>query len=255
MRAERPRPVRVDPELHTVCMEAVCLIVRVEHVDSERFIWVRPDDGTRHPMVIGGLVYVSRNELVDLRHEVVLVPVFAIHERRDCSRSNLVCWNYSVRMLSESHAVAFVDHTGGHTWCRVNRVVVVDTLNLEVDIADYFGARRQGDLKNDVVYLVSNIPHDVAKRGKQKVITLMDHEVNIRLEISKKISESQRVELDGKCSIGGGQCFAQEIVGSKVGIPSDDPQAGHRSSGFVVLYLAIDLIAVSHKNLPPFSYF
>ena len=179
--AERPRAVGVDPVTQAMHVQRVRHVVGVPHVDLQPLARPRVDHRSGDAVRVDGLVDVSGNELVGLWDQVAGVEIFAIDHRSQRARVDLGLRNQPVLVAVEAHAVAPVLNRRHHLVLRLDRAVVLDPLDLEIDVPlvtrRRLGMRR---LDRDTDLRMLNVPqHRILGRGEELVVAV-DLEVEIR---------------------------------------------------------------------------
>ncbi len=130
---------RFDPVLQPVHMKALRLAVCVYDMNLEAVPRTCVNHSSRHAAVIGRLVDVPKHDFVRLRNQLGRVKILAIGHSRHGPRVDFRSGDCRILVSHVSHAVpAKVDWRGGR-WVRIDRSVVGDGLNLQIDVSNGHG--------------------------------------------------------------------------------------------------------------------
>jgi hypothetical protein len=110
-------------------MKAVRRDVGIFDVNAQEIAGPRINDGSRHAMVIGGLINVRDDNLVGLGNKVRRIEILAIYKRMQTACRYLVRRYRAILVINVSHAIALVLNRGRNMRVRSDRAIITKLLN------------------------------------------------------------------------------------------------------------------------------
>ena len=94
----------------------------------------RPEHRSRDAAIPDGLVDVRRNDLGSVRNQVLVVLILAIDDRRERAGVAFRARDRAIHVTDISHTIAKVLNRWSRLVLRLDRTVISDLFDLEVDV-------------------------------------------------------------------------------------------------------------------------
>src|SRR5688572_18510532 len=110
-------------------------VVGIPHVNLQPLARPGIDDRSWHTVCVDWLVDVSLDELVGLWNEIARVEILAVDHGRQRAGIDLGLRDESILVAMEAHAIAPVLNRRDYFVLWLNRTVIFDPLDLQIDVA------------------------------------------------------------------------------------------------------------------------